>query len=191
MRRSALRIVAGVGALVALGSAYLAISQRDAQASSVMTFTGLGQHSTVRGTYTDSAGTAHPVTASAGEMLATVDGVPTQGYCIDFTHGISGGASLPEADWAQMPVPPGRIDSIAWVLNHFYPQDDPKYPLQGTVAQKAASVQAAIWHFSDGFDLGTSGNDAVISANYTAILDAVPLTPDLGEPITSPVASGG
>lgn len=185
MRRSALRIVAGLGALVALGSAYLAISQRDAQASSVMTFTGLGQHSTVRGTYTDASGTAHPVTVSAGEMLATVDGVPTQGYCIDFTHGISGGATLPEADWAQMPVPAGRIDSIAWVLNHYYPQDDPAFPLQGNAAQKAASVQAAIWHFSDGFELGTSGNDPVIAANYRSILDAVPLKPDLGEPITS------
>lgn len=185
MRRSALRIMAGIGVLVALGSAYLAISQEDAQASSVMTFTGLGQHSTVRGTYTDTGGTAHPVTVSAGEMLATVDGVPTQGYCIDFTHGISGGATLPEADWAQMPVPEGRIDSIAWVLNHYYPANDPAFPIQGTNAQKAASVQAAIWHFSDGFDLATSNNDPVILANYKAILDAVPLTPELGEPITS------
>ena len=185
MRRSALRIVAALGALVALGSAYLAISERDAQASSVLTFTGLGQHSTVRGTYTDTAGTAHPVTVAAGEMLATIDGVPSQGYCIDFTHGISAGASLPEADWEQMPVPPGRIDSLAWILNHYYPQNDPQFPLQGTNAQKAASVQAAIWHFSDGFELNARDNDPVIAGNYRAIIDAVPLTPELGEPITS------
>ena len=83
-----------------------------------------------------------------------------------------------------MPVPPGRIDSIAWILNHYYPKVDPAFPLQGTPAQMAAAVQTAIWHYSDGFEL-QGENDPVIAANYAAILDAVPLNPDLGEPITS------
>jgi TQXA domain-containing protein len=92
-------------------------------------------------------------------MLADVDGVPAGGCCIDFVNGIGAGDQLPEANGQGMPVPPGRIDSIAWILNHYDPNDDPALPLQGTTAQQAASVQAAIWHYSDGFDLtgGTIG----------------------------------
>ena len=184
MRRSLLRVIAAVGALLSLGSGVLALSQNGAEAASVLTFTGLGAHDTVRGSYLDATGSAHSVTTAAGEMLATIDGAPSQGYCIDLSHGIAKGAALPETDWSQMPVPPGRIDSIAWLLNHYYPQTDPAYPLQGSAGQKAAAVQAAIWHFSDGFELGPN-NDAMIAANYAAILDAVPLRPELGEPITS------
>ncbi len=184
MKRSLLRIVAALGAVVALGSGVLALSTLGASAASVLKFTGLGQHATVTGSYLDAAGVSHDETAAAGEMLANIDGVASQGYCIDLSHGISVGATLPETDWQQMPVSPARIDSIAWILNHYYPQIDPAFPLQGTNAQKAAAVQSAIWHFSDGFDLGPK-NDATITANYKAILNAVPLTPNLGEPITS------
>ena len=184
MRRSLLRIVAALGAVLALGSGVLALSTLGASAASVLKFTGLGQHATVTGSYLDAAGVSHAETAAAGEMLATIDGVASQGYCIDLSHGISVGATLPETDWQQMPVTPGRIDSIAWLLNHYYPQTDAAFPLQGTNAQKAAAVQSAIWHFSDAFDLGPN-NDLTILANYKAILSAVPLTPNLGEPITS------
>jgi TQXA domain-containing protein len=182
--RNLLRTIAAVGGLVALLSGVLALTATGAQAASVLTFSGLGEFATVNGTYLDKQGVAHEVSVSAGEMLATVDGVPTMGYCIDFANGIGAGDQLPEADWQDMPVAPGRINSIAWILNHYYPKDDPAFPLQGTTAQKAASVQAAIWHYSDGFDLG-GGNDPVIAANYAAILDAVPLNPALGQPITA------
>src|SRR5690606_29610795 len=46
------------------------------------------------------------------------------------------------------------------------------------------ATQAAIWHFTDGFELAGQGDDPVIAANYEAILAAVAagVLPTFGEP---------
>ena len=48
----------------------------------------------------------------------------------------------------------------------------------------AAATQAAIWHYTDGFELAGQGNDPVVVANYEAILAAVAagVLPTFGEP---------
>ena len=64
---------------------------------------------------------------------------------------------------------------MAGILATFAPEGTgpAAFEITGSTAQQAAATQAAIWHFTDGFDLTVGNNDPVIEANYAAILAAV------------------
>src|SRR5690606_17873811 len=63
------------------------------------------------------------------------------------------------------------------ILRHYYPNGDGPEGSQitGTNAQKAAATQAAIWHYTDDYELTDDDgeNDPVIIDNYNTILAAV------------------
>ena len=91
-----------------------------------------------------------------------------------------------------------NLDTVAGILAAYAPNGTGPagYEITGTVAQQAAATQAAIWHFTDGFNLTVGDNDPVIEANYAAILAAAAAgaLPAAGEPdvsltITPPAAT--
>ena len=130
-------------------------------------------------------------------MGMTVDGSPTTGYCIDIGTEIQPGESgLDEVDWDTSGVQ--NLDTVAGILAAYAPNGTGPagYEITGTDAQQAAATQAAIWHFTDGFNLTVGDNDPVIEANYAAILAAAAAgaLPAAGEPdvsltITPPAAT--
>ena len=130
-------------------------------------------------------------------MGMTVDGSPTTGYCIDIGTEIQPGESgLDEVDWDTSGVQ--NLDTVAGILAAYAPNGTGPagYEITGSTAQQAAATQAAIWHFTDGFNLTVGDNDPVIEANYAAILAAVAAgaLPAAGEPdvsltITPPAAT--
>jgi len=163
------RAFAALLAVVTLGAGLaglMAVTTSDhAKALSTATMTGIGAGQSV-------SGSNH--SGFAGLINVTVDGVPSQTYCIDIGHHISSGQTQEEADWADANVP--NIETVARILNNYYPNTNGSLPgaylLSGSNNQLAASVQAAIWHFTDSFDLNP-GNDATVVSNYNAILAAV------------------
>ena len=107
-------------------------------------------------------------------MAMTIDGTPGAGYCIDLHTGITAGTSgMPEVDWDTSGV--ANLAEVERILGNYHPAGSGPagYAITGTVAQRAAATQAAIWHYTDGFELEPSENDPVIAANYAAILQAV------------------
>src|SRR5690606_39112687 len=173
----------GVAAAAVVALVLLAALGGPVGAASEATFTGL-----VPGAVAQVVGsTGGPNrTYTAGLMALTIDGTPgAAGYCIDIHTGIPDGTSgLQEVDWSTSGV--GNLDAVERILRSYHPNGDGPdgYRITGTTAQMAAATQAAIWHFTDGFELAGQGNDPVIAANYEAILAAVAagVLPTFGEP---------
>ena len=173
--------VAGILAVLAM----IAGLASPALAASEATFTDLvpGASATVVGT---AGGRLQRPTA--GLMGMTIDGVPGAGYCIDIHTGITAGTSgMPEVDWDTSGVT--NLSAVEQILGSYHPAGSGPagYAITGTVAQRAAATQAAIWHFTDGFEMVPAENDPVIAANYDAILRAVTdgVLPGFGEPSVS------
>lgn len=177
-RRRASTIVAGLVAVVGmvLGLASPAL------AASVAVMNGFvdGNSASVHGTWDNAGG--DPVTRdlSAGLLSLTIDGeVDAQAYCIDINTPIGQGASLDEIEWDTSGV--ANLDEVEAILRHYHPNgngpdDGPaEHQIAGTDAEKAAATQAAIWHYTDGFDLTDDDgeNPQQIIDNYNAILLAV------------------
>ena len=167
--------------LVAVAVAVAAMAL-PAAAASTARFTGL-----IPGSTTTVIGSIGGVETGldAGLMGLTIDGtVAATGYCIDIGTGITVGATLSEEDWDDSGV--ANLAVVEQVLSAYHPNGSGPagYAITGTDAQRAAATQAAIWHFSDGFDLSPARNDAVVTANYQAILRAAAdgVLPGRGEP---------
>src|SRR5262249_49915995 len=79
----------------------------------------------------------------AGAMTLHIDsGADTNGYCVDVTHPISIGDTVPQ-------VPPAYPCQVLYILGHYFPSVV-SYP--GKLANnndEGAAIQAAIWHFTD------------------------------------------
>ena len=114
-------------------------------------------------------------------------------YCVDFADRINGGDVLPEAPWGESDV--ANRDNVERILNSYHPigAGPEGYEIEGTDAQKAAATQAAVWHFTNGFQLVEAAGDHTVSegyatvfANYQTILKAVAdgVLPVLGGPVT-------
>jgi len=149
-------------------------------------------------------GTAHDVTGNwAGGLFdITIDGdTPGQAYCIDIATDIIGDPTYEEVDWASSGI--DNLETVEAILRHYYPNGDgpDAFPLVGSDADKAMGTQAAIWHFTDGFELtdDTTENSADVIANYETILAAIASPEGLdgfGEPtvtlgITPPASTEG
>ncbi len=103
-------------------------------------------------------------------LIAFTDGagVPGQGYCIDLlTHRVhtasyTDGARIDQAGIA-------NAQQVLWLLNNAYPKAPPMLGSDNTGAARSSSVvQAAIWHYSDGFQLDPAGSPYVDAAYRSA-----------------------
>jgi TQXA domain-containing protein len=190
-RRRASTIVAGLVAAVGL---VVGVAS-PAFAASVAKYLGLadGQSATIHGTYNGGAG------IKAGLFDVVIDGeVETFAYCIDLHTPIPEDTDLDEIEWETSGV--ANLAKVEAILAHYHPDGNgpEAHAITGTDAQKAAATQAAIWHYTDEYDL-TLGepNDPVVVSNYEAILAAVEGGLDgFGEPtvtlsITPPASTEG
>src|SRR5690606_40103777 len=87
-----------------------------------------------------------------GRFIVTVDGQRATGDCIDI-HSQAGRGPLDEIDWETSGV--ANLEAIKAILvNYTADGDEPEdHPLTGSKADRALAIQAAIWHYSAGYDL--------------------------------------
>lgn len=111
----------------------------------------------------------------AGLFDLKIDGdVDSQAYCIDIHTPIRRGATLDEIDWDTSGVE--NLAKVEAILRHYHPNGDgPEgHKITGSDNEKGAATQAAIWHYTDGFDLDDDDdNSDTLIANYNKILEAV------------------
>ena len=99
----------------------------------------------------------------AGVITGTLNGQTQKFYCIDLLHEVNPGNHPTYTDQNSTP------SLITYVLNNYYPYKTSYTGMLSDVNQEAASVQAAIWHFSDGVD-ANSITDATIKNRTLAII---------------------
>lgn len=109
-------------------------------------------------------------------MVQNTTAGPT--FCIAIDTEIYPGEVLEEASFAEAvaAAPRGELtiaglEKITRIVQNLYPNENPAYPLAGNIDQKAASVQSAIWSYSNNWELDPSNpqNDATVIANYALI----------------------
>jgi TQXA domain-containing protein len=84
-------------------------------------------------------------TVYAGTYLVTIDGNgPFETYCTDIVHPLCLSTCLPQA--------PDPAPEVIWIIENYYPVVPGEPAALATDAEKAAAVQVAIWHFTDGID---------------------------------------
>ncbi len=109
----------------------------------------------------------------AGTFLGYVNGHSTEFYCVDISHNLQFHA----------PYNFDKIISgpIKYIVNNYYPN----VPFTGTNGQlskkqwEAAAVQAALWHYSDGFIAeNISNNNSIKNRAIEIIADALNKNPE-------------
>ena len=188
-RRRASTIAAGLAAVagIVLGLASPALAASVAEVGDFVE----GNSASVHGTWPDNGDPGdEPQTRrlTAGLIELLIDGeVESEGYCIDINTPLVEGADLDEIEWDTSGV--ANLDKVEAILRWYHPNGSgpESDPITGTDAQKAAATQAAIWHYTDGFQLTDSAaNDPVVIENYAEILRAVNAGLDgFGEPTVS------
>lgn len=122
-------------------------------------------------------------------MLFAVDlnGTPSFMFCIDLGTAIEFGVQYAETDWAESQV--RNLAQVARVLSQTTATTT-KDPIE------IAAAQAAIWHFSDGFELDAQSgkNHPAVVARYHALVTDAAQNPVSSEPagtldVTPDVAS--
>jgi len=107
-------------------------------------------------------------------------------YCVDLISRLEEGDTIPEVPWDGSAI--ANRDAVERILNSYFPigVGPEGYEIQGTDSEKAAATQAAIWHFTNGFELDSSNGHPAVLTNYQTILDAVAdgVLPALGGPVT-------
>lgn len=153
--------------------------------------------STANELFGDAMTVIHPnlaggIGAKAGTFNVLIDcATPSLVYCVSVAADICFDAEYQQA-------PDVTSQQIIWILNNYYPAV-PGMPSElSTDVQRKAAVQLAIWHFSDGIDISTGGNDAevfaaanaIIAGAQTATVPATPTSIVLTPPFTTPPAPG-
>jgi hypothetical protein len=140
-----------------------------ASATSTLTTTGENRLGEVFGTLD-----GRSISPRAGLIGADTDGdgaTDAWAYCIDLSTRLVTG-TYTEGSWDAATVP--DLGRIAWVLHHYPAAPD-------TSKETAMAVQAAIWHFSDGFELTTGGG-----GNAEAVEDLYAFIVAKAEPVAEP-----
>ena len=105
-----------------------------------------------------------------------LDGTTAWAYCLDVTQSILYDAAHRESSWAESGA--ANLGNVARILA--------RYPADATYArgrwQEVTAVQAAIWHFTDGFEL-TSAPDDVLALYREIVADAE------ANPLSEPAAT--
>ena len=130
------------------------------------------QSAYIRGTWPEGANERQ----RAGMFNLEIDGdVDALAYCIDINTPIRTGDTLDEIEWATSGV--ANLAKVEAILRWYHPNDvgPDEFPIAGTDQEKAAATQAAIWHYTDGYDLSQNAehNPQQIIDNYNAIIAAV------------------
>ncbi len=110
-----------------------------------------------------------PVTTFAG--IITTQSVSDEDltgemYCINIRVTTQQGIGYEESPWEESTVP--NVGHVAYILNNYYP--NVAAPAGLNTDQQAAAVQAAIWYFTDGFVLGTTGPGSNLRSAVAAIV---------------------
>ncbi|MGH9113202.1 MAG: thioester domain-containing protein [Acidimicrobiales bacterium] len=111
----------------------------------------------------------------AGLFQLTIDGTESGvAYCADVSKGLPEG-SLSEVDWDTSGL--NGLAIVETIVANYHPAGvgPAGYELVGSDAHMAAGTQAAIWHYTNDFEL-TPADPKVhpdTAANYQTILDAV------------------
>jgi len=181
-RRGVAAVVASLALAAGLVGTFAAPSAADESSGE---YQGLSEfHEAVKG-HLPGGGTK---SIQAGLLNLQVDGSSTVegAYCVDFIGGIDEGDTIPEVPWDGSSI--ANRDAVERILNSYFPVGvGPEgYEIEGTDSEKAAATQAAIWHFTNGFELESSNGHPTVLANYQTILAAVAggALPALGGPVT-------
>ena len=110
-----------------------------------------------------------PVTTFAGiintESVSDED-LGGQMYCINLRVTTQSGIGYENATWEESTV--SNVGHVAYILNNYYPTV--AAPAGLTPSQQAAAVQAALWYFSDGYVLSTTGQGSELRDVVAAIV---------------------
>ena len=204
-RQRGRRRAAATIAAIAAATGLIAGAALPAGAASTLEYIGAAEDS---GRPHGGAGDSSIRNWGGGLFDVEIDGVPAKAYCIDIFTGIDTDEdpTYSEVEWSGSGIE--NLVTVEAILRHYYPNGDgPEgFTLTGTDAEKAMGTQAAIWHFTDGFELSTDdsevngseeANSPAVIANYNAILAAVAEGLDgFGEPtvtlsITPPADTEG
>jgi len=104
----------------------------------------------------------------AGTFKGTLDGNNAKFYCIDISHFIT---YYSQSNPHEYTDDGSTADEITYILNNYYPVTNGPGNLSDD-AKEAASVQLAIWHFSDGVDANTISNNSTVKNRALAIIAA-------------------
>ena len=204
-RRRASTVVAGVAAAtgLVLGLASPAFAASVAKVITEPDGSDTDESAAIHGTWPD--GPDEDSDREIGSEIAglfdlEIDGAAGgQAYCIDINTEVDPDDELDEIDWETSGV--ANLEKVGAILRHYYPNGDGPdgHQITGTPGQKAAATQAAIWHYTDGFELtdDADDNDQVVIDNYKAILAAVEdglegfVQPTVSLSITPPASTEG
>jgi TQXA domain-containing protein len=193
-QRGVRRAAAVIAAVAVVAGLVLGAAPPAGAATAAIVGKAPGESGSPHGTVGD-----HTGRYGGGLFDITIDGEPSKAYCIDINTPISGDPTYEEVDWAMADV--DDLETVEAILRHYHPNGDGPdgFTLTGSDADRAMATQAAIWHFTDGFDLteDPAHNPAAVIANYQAILGAVEHglegfgEPDLTLAITPPAVTSG
>jgi TQXA domain-containing protein len=141
-------------------------------ATATVTSLGSGVYRTLEGRI---AGGAVRTYGFAGTFHIRIDGAAeSDAYCVDLHEEVRVGDSMPQ-------TPPAYPCEVVYVLNNTFPNPNMIAGRLTNSNREAAAVQAAIWHFTDGFsvtapaDIVTRGGQIVDAAR--ARCGTVPVVP--------------
>lgn len=129
-----------------------------------------GTDKTVAIKFTNPSDKTKTISTSGGTFKGEVDGVSGKFYCIDLFHYVQWYTTSQPHTYTDN----GKANSqIIYILNNYYPFK--AYPYSGSASSEqieAASVQAALWYYSDGVDVSTIDNTNVKVRAQQIIADA-------------------
>jgi choice-of-anchor A domain-containing protein/uncharacterized repeat protein (TIGR01451 family) len=146
-----------------LGQSFTAFAQSKSVKSvmngtSIIVLSGTAEGATITYTFNSSSKTNF-----AGVITGTLNSQTQKFYCIDLLHEVNPGAHPTYTDANSTPP------EITYILNNYFPFETGYSGILSDINKEAASVQAAIWHFSDGVD-GNSITDATVKNRTLAII---------------------
>ena len=110
--------------------------------------------------------------STVSALVGVIDGNEIVAYCLDVERLITDGDVVDESSWDAVGVP--NLSIVAAILASYdarLPGADPSgFQLTGTQAVRSASIQTAIWHYTNGVSV-TSGGP--VAANIATIIAAV------------------
>ncbi len=113
--------------------------------------------------------TSATMTTWAGYFKGTIDGNSAKFFCIDLSHYIVYYTIAQPHTYTDNGTTPS---AITYILNNYYPYKALPYSGSLDAATEAAAIQLAIWHYSDGVNVGTVSN-ATVKNRALAIINDV------------------
>ena len=129
--------------------------------TSVIVLSGTAEGTTITYTYNGNSKSNF-----AGVITGTLNSQTQKFYCIDLMHEVNPGNHPTYTDANSTPP------EITYILNNYFPYKTSYSGILSDINKEAASVQAAIWHFSDGVDANSITDGTIKSRTLAIIADA-------------------